>query len=239
MAVLLDTPARAPQQHRGFIPGHPLSNRLCNAAWGRPLRDIIGRLPLTAPTVAPNNQFHDGNQGVNAQNLSPQYWPCFVNVTSNSPCSIFGLLWISSVSSRGIAVGLGDSNNADTGINIGVGATAPNAVGNNLVGVRGGINYDASGQPIGLGLHTIGKTTDGSANEAWYVDGVRVSTTGTGASFNISSGTARFLCLQHGGTTNHSISLGVYFIMGAVWARVLREGEFARLHDDPWCFVRK
>ena len=238
MSVLLDTPRVGPAKHIG--PNNdPLAFRLVNAAWGRPFRDILGRLPLTAPTVAPAHSFHESGVGSASHNTTPQYWPCFVNVTTNSPVSIFAVIWLSNTSQRGICCGLGDSANADTGINIGVGNTAPDASGNNVVGVRGGINYDQSGQAIGHGWHTIGKTTDGSSAEAWYVDGRRVSTTGTGASFNISSGTSRFLMMQHGGNTGIGPSAGYYTIMGAVWARVLREGEFARLHDDPWCFVRK
>ncbi len=239
-AGLVDLRSRsdAPRLHNGPS-SHPIAQGLVNAAWGSPLLDLFGEAPLTAPSVRGGHDPLGGSIGNASFNTSPHYWRALVNVTSNTPCSMFAVVWLESTSQRGIVVGLGDSANADTGINIGVGATAPDATGNNLVGVRGGINYDASSAAIGTGWHTIGKTTDGSSNEAWYVDGVRVSTSGTGASFNISSGTARFLMLQHGGNTGLGPTAGVHTFMGAAWNRILRDGEFAKLHDDPYLICRR
>lgn len=232
-------PRRVPtMRHGGPIAGHPLTHRLVNAAWGTPLRDVFGNLTQNTPTIRP--AFGGpmlGNQGNASRNTGHHYWRAMNLVTSSSPLSLFALIWLASTSERGVVVGIGDVLNGDTGMTIGVGATAPDAVGNNITGVRGGINYTQSGAAIGTGLHSIGYTTDGSSVQ-WFVDGVRQSTGGTGASYNVSTPPSRFLMLAHGGSSSLGPSAGVYVIFGGAWARVLPANAFAMLHDDPWCFVR-
>lgn len=230
---------RVPLANHSGPSDHPITTGLINAAWGSPLRDIWGALPISGlPTVRPGHDGRGGCIGNASFNTNPQYWRAFVTATTNTPVTIFAFVWLDSTSQRGIVCGIGNAANQDTGINIGVGNTAPDAAGNNIVGVRGGINYDASSAAIGTGLHSIAKTTDGSSNEAWWLDGVRVSTTGTGASWTLTSGTTRFQMMNHGASTTLGPSAGIHTYFGAAWNRVLRAGEMALLHDNPWIVAR-
>lgn len=223
--------------HKG-LSNDPLTTGLMNAAWGNPLRDINGRLPLSIPSNRPPLGPFMSSGGNGSHNTSMHAWPARNLVTTNTPCTLFAVIFLTSTSQRGVVVGIGDVLNSDTGLTLGVGNTAPDAAGNNVVGVRGGVNYDQSGAAIGTGLHSIAKTTDGSSNEAWFVDGLRVSTTGTGASFNVSTPPSRFIMMQHGGSSSLGPSAGVYTIFGAAWNRVLRDGEIRKMHENPWRIAR-
>lgn len=229
-------PRRVALHSHNGMSDHPLTHRLMNAAWGSPLRDINGRLPITAPTVYPGHDGRDGCVGNASFNTSPQHWPVLWPVASSEPVSIFGLISLDSTSERGIVVGVGNVANGDIGVNIGVGATAPDSAANNIVGVRGGINYNASGAAIGTGLHSIGYTTTGSATQ-WFLDGLLVSTSATGSTYTI-TGTPTFLMMQHSGNTGIGPSAGIHVLFGATWARLLPTSAFAEMHEDPWILVR-
>lgn len=224
-----------PEFHNGPS-SHPLTGRLINAAWGTPLLDINGHPPITAPSTRPSSDGRGGSVGNGSFNTTPQHWRARFLLANNDPVSIFGLIKLDSTSERGIVVGIGNVANGDTGVNIGVGNTAPDSAANNLVGVRGGINYNASGVAIGTGVHSIGYTVDGSATQ-WFIDGLLVSTGGTGSTYNV-SGAATFLMMQHSGNTTIGPSAGIHVYFGAAWATVLPSSAFAELHEDPWVVAR-
>lgn len=215
----------------------PLAAALVGAAWGSPLRDIVGALPINAIT---NYPAHDAAGGIvgNATQRTPQRFRGMVGLAANRPMSLFASIALDSTSEKGYVVGICDTAGNDTGFGIGIGNTALDSTGNNICGVRGGINWTQSGAAIGTGRHSIGLTTDGSSNVQWFLDGVRVSTGGTGASWNLSGGApALMLCSHSSGSTN-AISAGVHVYFGAAWARILSSADFAALHEDPYRIVR-
>lgn len=220
----------------GGLSDDPLARQLVNAVWGNPARDVFGLLPFNALTVLPAvdaSRFTPGS----ASQITPQAFRSVCStIAGNTGATLFAVVRITSVLEKGTVVELGNAALGDTGLAIGVGATAPDAVGNNLVGIRGGVNFDTSGAAIGQGLHSIAKTTDGTANEAWWVDGVRVSTTGTGASWGM-TGTPALLLMNHG-TATIGLSAGVAVGFAAAWGRVLGADEIGRMHENPFRITR-
>lgn len=220
--------------HRGPA-FHPLSSRIINAAWGSPLRDLWGRLPVDAVGTRPDHDGRNGCIGNGSFNTTPQYFQGKSLVVTNGRVSLFALISLDTTSERGIVVGVGSGTNTDSGFTIGVGATAPNAVGNNVTGVRGGINFTQSGAAIGVGLHSIAMTNDGTTVR-WYVDGAERATGGTGATYNI-SGNSRLIMMNHGASTTTGPSAGVHVYFGAAWAKILPKEQIMMLHRDPWCWI--
>ena len=215
----------------------PLTGLLINAAWGSPVRDINGAPPVNSITNYPG---HDPSGGVvgNATQRTPQRFPSFTTMAANRPLTLFAVIRLSGTSEKGYVVGVCDSAGNDTGFGIGVGNTALDSTGNNICGVRGGINWTQSGSAIGTGLHSIALTTDGSSNVQWFLDGVRVSTGGTGASWNLTNGVAQLMMLSHSSGTTNAITAGVVVHFGAAWGRILSSADIGKMHEDPFVIVR-
>lgn len=226
------------EANHGGPSDHPIAHRLGNAAWGYPLRDLYGVAAINSPanrTFRQANGFSAGQSGT----ITAHVFPFYADLASNRPVTILAFVWLTSTSTQGIAVEVIDTGLADTGLGVGIGATAPNANGNNICGVRGGINYsNAGGQAIGTGLHSIGYSTDGSSLQQWWIDGRRVSTTGTGASYNIGGTGRTVLALLNHSTQSSWPRAGFDVGFAAAWARVLAPDEMATMHVDPFCIVR-
>lgn len=214
----------------------PLAARLINAAWGNPLLDIYGlpayNSPATRPPSSPSG-FLPGS----ASSYTGHAFRCYAaGVAASGPLSLFAVVRINSLNEKGIVVGLGSSSLGDTGVSIGLGASAPDFTGNNLVGVRGGVNYTQSGGPgVGTGFRSIGYTTDGVSAERWYADGRLVSSGGTGGTWGL-SGSPALVALNHG-SSSLGPSGGIATGFVAAWRRVLSAADFARLHVDPFVIV--
>lgn len=235
----LDAPARRlrwAHPHHGLA-NDPLAVGLINAMWGRPARDIHGNLPANTLTVVPA---HDPSGFVpgQASHLTPQMFVAARGgqIVSSSPVTLFAYVRLDTFLEKGVVIELGNTIAGDTGLSLGVGATAPDAVGNNVVGVRAGINYTGSGAPIGTGLHSIAYQADGTT-ETWFVDGRPQSNGGTGATWNMSGTPAVHLFNQ--ATGGLGISAGLLVGFTAAWARLLTEAEVAAMHRNPFRLARK
>lgn len=214
----------------------PLCAGLLNAVWGKSPRDIFGNPPVNSIT----NRLRHGERGAQGNGYgsqSPYLFPAYGGSPTPRHGTIFGVLYITSPSERGICVGITDTSFNDTGLTMGVGNTAPDATGNRLVGVRGGINYTASGINIGIGVHTVGLAQDQS-NTQWWVDGVPVSTGGTGSTWNLTGGTPAMAYAGHSNSFPLSLSIGIEIMFGAIWNRKLSDADMMYMHENPFRVVR-
>ena len=211
----------------------PIAHGLINAVYGYPLRDLFGAPPfLSGANVMPYSTA--GGSGGGGTSTSLLGWTSMEAFASGAAGTVFAVVHIGSSSQRGIFAGIGDSNGADTGLTLGVGNTAPDAVGNNLVGIRGGVNYTTAGAAIGQGLRTVALSLDGSSASAWYVDGVRVSTGGTGGTWQCTSGVPALVVGNHqAGSASFGLAAGAAVLFAAAWMRELAPREVAAMHDDP------
>lgn len=218
----------------------PLTVGLLNAVWGSPPLDINGCPPYNSITNRPHHDVGGGVTGSTTTIPSPHRFPIYDAIAANGRLSLFALIRLSGSTEKGVVVELSNNAGGDTGFGIGVGATATNATGNNLVGVRGGINYAASGQAIGLGLHTIAMTTNGTSGAGaveWFVDARRVATT-TAGTWNLTGGVGALVMFSHNSSTTDAIANSTKVLFAAAWNRVLSWDEIAAMHTDPYQVVR-
>lgn len=218
----------------------PLTVGLLNAVWGSPPLDINGCPPYNSITNRPHHDVGGGVTGSTTTIPSPHRFPIYDAIAANGRLSLFALIRLNGSTEKGVVVELSNNAGGDTGFGIGVGATATNATGNNLVGVRGGINYAASGQAIGLGLHTIAMTTNGTSGAGaveWFVDARRVATT-TAGTWNLTGGVGALVMFSHNSSTTDAITNSTKVLFAAAWNRVLSGDEIAAMHTDPYQVVR-
>lgn len=218
----------------------PLTVGLLNAVWGSPPLDINGCPPYNSITNRPHHDVGGGVTGSTTTIPSPHRFPIYDAIAANGRLSLFALIRLNGSTEKGVVVELSNNAGGDTGFGIGVGATATNATGNNLVGVRGGINYAASGQAIGLGLHTIAMTTNGTSGAGaveWFVDARRVATT-TAGTWNLTGGVGALVMFSHNSSTTDAITNSTKVLFAAAWNRVLSCDEIAAMHTDPYQVVR-
>ena len=218
----------------------PIAHGLVNAAYGYPLRDIFGAPPfLSGVNVMPPHPT-GGSTGVGTS-TSLLGWPSLRQFPAALPGTVFAVVHLASASESGIFVGIGDSNGSDTGMTLGVGATAANAVGNNLNGVRGGINVsDPGAVAIGQGVHSVAWSMDNVSAAAWYVDGEHKSSGGTGATWTLASGVAALIVGNHqAGGSSFGLTSGATVLFAAAWSRVLARDEVRAMHADPLRIVNQ
>lgn len=209
---------------------------LLNAVWGSPPLDINGCSATNAPANRPRHDVGGGVIGSTTTIPSPHRFPAYGPIATNGRLTLFAVVRLLGSTEKGVVVELSNHAGGDRGFGIGVGATATNATGNNLAGVRGGVSYVASGQAIGLGLHSIGMTTDGASDVRWFVDGRQVSTTASG-SWNL-TGDPSVVMFSHNSSTTDAIANSTKVLFGAAWNRVLAANEIQQLHVDPYQVVR-
>lgn len=217
-----------------------LTAGLLNAVWGSPPLDINGAPPYNSITNRPHHDVGGGVIGSTTTIPSPHRYPVYGSIAANRPLTLFAVIRLNGATEKGVVIELSNNAGGDTGFGIGVGATATNATGNNLVGVRGGINYAASGQAIGLGLHTIAMTTNGTSGAGaveWFVDARRVATT-TAGTWNLTGGVGALVMFSHNSSTTDAITNSTKVLFAAAWNRVLSWDEIAAMHTDPYQVVR-
>ena len=223
-------------QHLG-VSTSPLTVGLLNAVWGSPALDINGCPPYNSITNAPRHDVGGGVTGSTTTIPTPHRYPVYDSIAANGRLTLFAVIRLNGSSEKGVVVELSNNAGGDTGFGIGVGATATNATGNNLVGVRGGIAYVGSGQAIGLGVHSIAMTTDGSTNVEWFVDARRVATTASGT-WNLTGGVGALVMFSHNSSTTDAIANSTKVFFAAAWNRVLSWNDIAKMHEDPYQLVR-
>lgn len=214
-----------------------LTAGLLNAVWGSPPLDINGAPPYNSITNRPHHDVGGGVIGSTTTIPSPHRYPVYGSIAANRPLTLFAVIRLNGSTEKGVVIELSNNAGGDTGFGIGVGATATNATGNNLVGVRGGVGYVASGQAIGLGVHSIAMTTDGASSVEWFIDARRVSTTGAG-SWNLTGGVGALVMFSHNSSTTDAIANSTRVFFGCAWNRILTWSEIAKMHEDPYQIVR-
>lgn len=214
-----------------------LTAGLLNAVWGSPPLDINGAPPYNSITNRPHHDVGGGVIGSTTTIPSPHRYPVYGSIAANRPLTLFAVIRLNGSTEKGVVIELSNNAGGDTGFGIGVGATATNATGNNLVGVRGGVGYVASGQAIGLGVHSIAMTTDGASSVGWFIDARRVSTTAAG-SWNLTGGVGALVMFSHNSSTTDAIANSTRVFFGCAWNRILTWSEIAKMHEDPYQIVR-
>lgn len=214
-----------------------LTAGLLNAVWGSPPLDINGAPPYNSITNRPHHDVGGGVIGSTTTIPSPHRYPVYGSIAANRPLTLFAVIRLNGSTEKGVVIELSNNAGGDTGFGIGVGATATNATGNNLVGVRGGVGYVASGQAIGLGVHSIAMTTDGASSVEWFIDARRVSTTAAG-SWNLTGGVGALVMFSHNSSTTDAIANSTRVFFGCAWNRILTWSEIAKMHEDPYQIVR-
>jgi len=223
-------------QHLGVSTSN-LTAGLLNAVWGSPPLDINGAPPYNSITNRPHHDVGGGVIGSTTTIPSPHRYPVYGSIAANRPLTLFAVIRLNGSTEKGVVIELSNNAGGDTGFGIGVGATATNATGNNLVGVRGGVGYVASGQAIGLGVHSIAMTTDGASSVGWFIDARRVSTTAAG-SWNLTGGVGALVMFSHNSSTTDAIANSTRVFFGCAWSRILTWSEIAKMHEDPYQIVR-
>jgi len=214
-----------------------LTAGLLNAVWGSPPLDINGAPPYNSITNRPHHDVGGGVIGSTTTIPSPHRYPVYGSIAANRPLTLFAVIRLNGSTEKGVVIELSNNAGGDTGFGIGVGATATNATGNNLVGVRGGVGYVASGQAIGLGVHSIAMTTNGASSVEWFIDARRVSTTAAG-SWNLTGGVGALVMFSHNSSTTDAIANSTRVFFGCAWNRILTWSEIAKMHEDPYQIVR-
>ena len=214
-----------------------LTAGLLNAVWGSPPLDINGAPPYNSITNRPHHDVGGEVIGSTTTIPSPHRYPVYGSIAANRPLTLFAVIRLNGSTEKGVVIELSNNAGGDTGFGIGVGATATNATGNNLVGVRGGVGYVASGQAIGLGVHSIAMTTDGASSVEWFIDARRVSTTAAG-SWNLTGGVGALVMFSHNSSTTDAIANSTRVFFGCAWNRILTWSEIAKMHEDPYQIVR-
>ena len=214
-----------------------LTAGLLNAVWGSPPLDINGAPPYNSITNRPHHDVGGGVIGSTTTIPSPHRYPVYGSIAANRPLTLFAVIRLNGSTEKGVVIELSNNAGGDTGFGIGVGATATNATGNNLVGVRGGVGHVASGQAIGLGVHSIAMTTDRASSVEWFIDARRVSTTGAG-SWNLTGGVGALVMFSHNSSTTDAIANSTRVFFGCAWNRILTWSEIAKMHEDPYQIVR-
>lgn len=214
-----------------------LTAGLLNAVWGSPPLDINGAPPYNSITNRPHHDVGGGVIGSTTTIPSPHRYPVYGSIAANRSLTLFAVIRLNGSTEKGVVIELSNNAGGDTGFGIGVGATATNATGNNLVGVRGGVGYVASGQAIGLGVHSIAMTTDGASSVEWFIDARRVSTTAAG-SWNLTGGVGALVMFSHNSSTTDAIANSTRVFFGCAWNRILTWSEIAKMHEDPYQIVR-
>jgi hypothetical protein len=214
-----------------------LTAGLLNAVWGSPPLDINGAPPYNSITNRPHHDVGGGVIGSTTTIPSPHRYPVYGSIAANRPLTLFAVIRLNGSTEKGVVIELSNNAGGDTGFGIGVGATATNATGNNLVGVRGGVGYVASGQAIGLGVHSIAMTTNGASSVEWFIDARRVSTTAAG-SWNLTGGVGALVMFSHNSSATDAIANSTRVFFGCAWNRILTWSEIAKMHEDPYQIVR-